>query len=114
MKILIVIKEYKSEFPNPISFKKGEKVLIESKETNYKGWVWVTVKNENSGWVPEQFLKIENDEGTTLVNYNAIELNISIGEKLELVNEVNGWYWVENVKGNLGWIPKENVRLIIE
>jgi uncharacterized protein YgiM (DUF1202 family) len=109
MKQLIVKKEHKSSFQYPVKLVKGENVTVERKETIYNGWIWATTKNGNSGWVPEKILKIDNNEGMALQTYNATELNVNVGEKLRFLREINDWYWVENGKGALGWIPKNSV-----
>ena len=56
---LIVIEEHKSNYPNPISFKKGESLIIGKKDTEFEDRIWVTTKDENQGWAPMQYLQIE-------------------------------------------------------
>jgi len=105
---IITIDNHQSEFPKPLQLKKGEKVKIEDKQTEFAGWVWAITDGGNSGWTPEPFLDLKWDDKTAIVNqnYNAHELNVEVGEELEFLDEVNEWLWVRRDSGEHGWIPK--------
>ena len=82
---LIVVEEHKSNYPNPISFKKGESLIIGKKDTEFEDWIWVTTKDENQGWAPMQYLQIE--EGNKAVakqDYTATELDTCLRDELFL------------------------------
>ena len=44
---LVVTKNHKSNYLNPIMFKKGELLIIGKKDNEYKGWIWVTTESGN-------------------------------------------------------------------
>ena len=104
-----VIEEHKSSFPNPIRLIKNELVQVGRRDTEFTGWIWTTTSNGNSGWAPEALLDINGDRATAKENYNARELNTSIGEELTVQRELNEWYWVSNSVGEQGWIPVKTV-----
>ncbi|RNA66601.1 SH3 domain-containing protein [Alteribacter keqinensis] len=109
----IIMKPHKSNYPDPITLSKGEKVrtgrIYEGPE-GWENWIYcTTVNGESEGWVPAQII---NDHVIT-EDYCAKELNIDAGEQVEVVKELNGWLWVKNVRtGEEGWIPREAAKLI--
>ena len=114
----IVIENYRTEFPNPISLKQGEKVLIGEDpypEMNPDTWVnWVYCIKEdgsNAGFVPEQIIRKEDKNGIILEDYSAKELDIDKGTIVEGIRELNGWLWLKNtVTNEIGWVPMDNLK----
>jgi len=108
----IVIEDYKSNYPHPITIKKDMKVLvgdIYNGEENWENWRYCSMlDNESCGWVPEQLLVIENDYGILLEDYTAKELNVDKGEIVKVIKELNGWLWcIRLLDKDEGWLPKE-------
>jgi hypothetical protein len=103
-----VIEAYNSPYPDPIIFRKGEKVQV-GKEFNddpdWKDWVWCEGKNENQAWVPKQYLEIKAGMGIFLTEYNAQELSVTAGEVLQVFEVVNGFGVAEKQDGERGWVP---------
>ncbi len=44
-------------------------------------------------------------------NYEATELNVSVGEELVIEKEESGWIWVSNQEKKKGWVPMKNVAI---
>jgi uncharacterized protein YgiM (DUF1202 family) len=109
-----IIKDYKSPFPDPLILKKGEKLHIEDKECEWSGWIWSITEDGNSGWIPNSYLKIKEQNAELLKDYNATELNATKGECYLIEDEESGWVWVSSDNGKYGWIPLENVEIIDE
>ena len=117
----IVKENHRTEFPNPIILKEGEKVITgkTSEETigetsydeNWKDWVFCTkLDNSNEGWVPKQIIKIENNFGIIIEDYSAKEFVIDEGTIVEGIKELNGWLLSENKNTNeIGWIPMDKL-----
>ena len=105
-----VKKPYKTEFINPLHLKKGDEVVLgeEEKKEQWKGWIWATFNNI-SGWIPKPIVKnISDNRGVILDNYSAKELDVDVGDRIYILKELNGWFWVRHSKTNEeGWIPKE-------
>lgn len=98
-----------THYPDPLRFKQGDGLTVGRRDTQYDGWVWTTTVTGHSGWAPEQLLSIEGSQAIAQSDYNATELNTRPGERLIVLAELNGWYWVQNERGQKGWVPVETV-----
>ncbi|MDJ0987573.1 MAG: SH3 domain-containing protein [Desulfobacterales bacterium] len=109
---LIVVEAHKSNYPDPIHFQKGDRLMIAKRDTEFKGWIWVTTKDGNQGWAPVQYLQIIDErKAVAKQNYTAVELDTCAGDELLLHDEVNGWGWVEKKDGSSGWVPMNTTKL---
>ena len=102
------IESHESKFPDPIRFDPGEALTLSDHESEYAGWIWVTTPSGNQGWAPEQLIStMTPTQGVAKRAYSAAELDAAEGEVLTLHEELNEWLWVENDRGQYGWIPKK-------
>ncbi|WP_369903234.1 SH3 domain-containing protein [Bacillus manliponensis] len=113
----IVIRSHKSDYPNPISLKKGEKVKVYHTyvgEEDWKNWVFCEDEYGRKGWVPKQIIATKQGEiGIILEAYIAKELDVGIDEVLIKIRELNGWMWCEKIgTKEQGWVPKSNIKEI--
>jgi hypothetical protein len=99
---------YTSAYPDPLKLDKGQILSIGQKESDWSGWLWCTDHNNISGWVPESYIRIEENEAVMLCDYDATEMTVRPGDQLIIINEESGWYLCLDQKGNKGWVPKEN------
>ncbi len=107
----VAVSSHKSKYPDPICLKPGDAVTLGRRDAEYPGWIWVTSPSGNEGWAPESILQIDTaQDGVAIGDYTARELNTQVGERLSGLNELEGWLWVENEKGDSGWVPKSTVR----
>ena len=104
---LIATKKHRKSYPNPIAFEPGDKLKLGDCDDEYPGWIWVATQDGNEGWAPEQYLAIEESNGTAtaLEVYTANELDTHLGERLKLIQELNQWVLVQNSQGAIGWVP---------
>ena len=108
-----VIEGYQSPYPEPIIFRKGEKVIIGKEFTDdpdWKDWIWCEGEHDNQAWVPKQYLEIKKNTGTFLTDYNALELSVVVGEVLNIYETVNGFGMAEKSNGERGWVPLKNLQ----
>ena len=103
---------YNACYPNPITFLAGETVTVGKQDEEYPGWIWTTLSDGNSGWAPLEFLSITENSAIALSDYSAIELSTKLNEKLLVLQELKGWYWVRNEQNLEGWIPIHTVQII--
>lgn len=107
----IVVKKHISNYPNPITLRKGEKVIVGKKyvgNENWSNWIYCfKLDKSQEGWVPEQIL----DDNIIKEDYTANELNVDEGEILIGTKELNGWLFCCDKMGNEGWVPKDNLIL---
>lgn len=109
-----VIEDYRSPYPDPIVFQKGEKVKVgqEFKEDpDWKNWIWCEGKNNKKAWVPKQYIDIRGMNGILNREYNAMELSVRVGEKLVVHEIVNGFGMSEKINGMRGWVPLKNMEI---
>ena len=100
----IIKKAHRSNYPNPISFDVGESLSIGELDTEFPNWVRVKTVDGNEGWAPAQYIDFEQSIATQY--YSAYELNVSIGDCVNVLFELNEWFMVECSMGKRGWIPK--------
>ena len=110
-----VIQDYRSPYPGPIIFHKGEQVVVGkefSEDPDWRDWVWCEGQQGNKAWAPNQYLKTEAGRGVFQNEYNALELSVSAGETLKVYEVVNGFALAEKSNGKLGWVPLRNLSAI--
>jgi len=106
----IVVASHKSTFPDPVSFSPGDPLEIGRRDDKYPSWIWVKTPSGEQGWAPESMIDIHTpNSGTALSEYNARELNTTVGQRVLCLRELNGWICVENELGETGWIPTNTV-----
>jgi hypothetical protein len=110
----IVIESHRTEFPNPLILKQGEKVIIGEKTSiNWPNWIFcIKLDGSNRGWVPKQIImNCDNNHGSIIEDYSAKELDIEKGTIVEGIKELNGWLWLKNKRTNeIGWAPVEKLK----
>ncbi|MDH7605495.1 MAG: SH3 domain-containing protein [Melioribacter sp.] len=109
-----VIKRYKSNYSDPITIKKGEKIKLGKKYDGPEDWPnWLYCYKLNSsqeGWVPEQIIRKTGEYGIVEKDYTAKELDVEEGEQVDGTREINGWIWCRRDKNyEEGWVPKSNL-----
>jgi len=110
-----VIKEHRSNYPNPITLSKGQSVILGKKYDGPEDWDnWVycsTIDGSQEGWVPEQIIQAKEGVGVVLDDYTAKELNVEVGETVVGIRVLNGWIWCEKANGKeSGWVPKDHLK----
>lgn len=111
---VIVTEEHISEYPNPFYLKRGDKVTLGAMDDEFPNWVFITNDAGEQGWAPVQYIeKAEGgSKGIILQDYDNVELNTAIGEKLSVLFELNSWYQVSSSIGEIGWVPVRSVQRI--
>lgn len=110
---VVVIEEHSSNYPNPIAFRQGDKLMLGELDTEFEGWIRAKTIDGNEGWAPIQYIDFKYGESNGLAkyNYNAFELNTSLNEYLTILKELNSWYLASNINGEIGWIPVQTVQI---
>jgi hypothetical protein len=102
-----VVKPYRSAYPDPLVFSKGQVVTTSARQTDWPGWVWCTTASGDSRWVPDIFLEQIGKQAVMRRDYNPIELSVQVDELLTACEQVNGWAWCINIHHQQGWVPLE-------
>jgi SH3-like domain-containing protein len=101
----IVISAHRTQYPNPIRFKAGDRVTVVKRDDEYPGWIWTTVVSGHSAWAPEELLSVSGADAVALADYESTELNTEPDECVRVMFELLEWAWVENAAGREGWVP---------
>lgn len=106
---VVVVREHKSNYPNPVSFEAGDSLLVGERDTEYDGWVKITDKKGNVGWAPLEYIELTGigATGVAVELYSAKELDVDPGERLIVKYEHCQWCWVEHKSKGAGWVPSE-------
>ncbi len=108
-----VVKSHTRSYDDPLRVRKGAVVKISKRDlwNDRYPWLWGTADDGKEGWIPESWVEVEGEKATLLRDYNAVELTVTLGENLTIIDESSGWYWVQNVRREFGWVPVECVAL---
>lgn len=111
-----VVEPRKSEYPNPITVKKDERVEcveMSNPEGEWAGWVFCKSQN-NEGWIPQQIISIDGIKGVLTQDYTAKEFDLNLGEVLLEKQELNGWIWCvkKGVNSECAWAPLNHLKEI--
>ncbi|MCP4981874.1 MAG: ligand-binding protein SH3 [Gammaproteobacteria bacterium] len=106
--IAVVIKEHISNYPRPIKFKSAEHFEVGIEDPEYPGWIWVITREGNEGWAPLEYIEIlpGTRGGIAKYDYCARELDVELGERLQIDDRHCGWLKASNSRGKSGWIPQ--------
>ncbi|MCS0038550.1 SH3 domain-containing protein, partial [Vibrio alginolyticus] len=109
---VVATEKHVSEYPNPFYLKQGDKVALGAIDDEFPNWIFITSSEGMQGWAPVQYIeKIEGiSEGILRYDYDNVELNTVIGEKLSVQFELNEWYRVSRSTGEIGWVPVRSVQ----
>lgn len=113
----IVVRPHVSEFPEPMSLKKGDRVSVGELYDGPEGWSdWYlcSTPSQETGFVPEQILDRHGDgSGTMLEDFTNRELNVVEGDLLHGERQLNGWLWATRISSDAtGWVPLDNIRAL--
>ena len=107
-----VIKAWRTAYPDPLGIKKGQRLTVGEKDSEWQGWAWCTDNDGKSGWVPEAYLSVKENLAEALRDYDATELTVTVGEILTVLETESGWVWAVKEDGAAGWVPRECVEVV--
>jgi hypothetical protein len=106
-----VVRDYRSQYANPIRFAAGDVVILGERDSEWPAFVWTTTPIDgNAGWAPLDWLKpLDDGRVEALRDYSAQELDVEMGDDVVLHDELGGWWWCERADGRCGWVPAEHM-----
>jgi hypothetical protein len=105
-----VVREYRTQYTNPIRFAQGEIVTLGERDSEWPAFAWTVTADGNAGWAPVDWLKPLGDgRAEALRDYSAQELDADAGDDIALQYELGGWWWCEHGDGRSGWIPAGHI-----
>ncbi len=114
-----VVRPHESEFPQPITIRKGAPLFIGEEDAGPEGWrnwFFCSTPGQEPGWVPGQIIeRLGDGVGRAREDYTARELAVRTGELLLCARTLNGWAWCEKSDGSAsGWAPLNNLEALPE
>lgn len=107
-----VIREYRTQYRNPIGFRAGETVRTGARDGEWPAFVWTTTADGNAGWAPVEWLRpLGGDRAEALRDYSARELDAAAGDEVALRHEHGGWWWATHADGREGWLPATHLEI---
>lgn len=107
-----VVRDYRSQYANPIRFAAGDVVTLGKRDDEWTDFIRATTEDGNSGWAPIDCLKPLGDgRAQALEDYSARELDVAVDDAIVVLREYGGWYWVADDHQDLGWVPGSCVRI---
>ena len=101
-----VIRDYRTQYANPIGFAAGEVVTLGARDTEWPAFAWVTTDDGNAGWAPVDWLEpLADGRARALRDYTARELDVDTGTEVALEASLGGWWWCRRDDGHDGWVP---------
>ena len=107
---------YDRPYEDPISVRAGDSVQLneeESKSTDIVGWVWCRGPDGREGWTPAAWLERRGDDWIIQRDFSALELNVEPGDRFLVHFAESGFLFVENARGEKGWVPDGAVELAV-
>ncbi|CAM0119273.1 hypothetical protein [Stenotrophomonas thermophila] len=110
----IVTAAHRSEFPHPITLRRGQALVVGERYEGPEGWEdWFLceAKGQQPGFVPAPVIG-RNAQGDAYAteDYCARELDVDPGQLLRGMRTLNGWAWCVPENGEPGWVPLEKLR----
>lgn len=109
------VKPYQRSYDDPVALRAGDRVMVDhqkSKDTDVLGWLWVQGPDGREGWAPEAWLAGDGERRTITRDFNAIELNVAVGEVVELLVGESGFVWCRKPDGRQGWLWQAVLELL--
>lgn len=111
-----VIAAHRAPEREPIRIAPGDKVTLGGRDGEWPQFVWTTLSEGFSGWIPGNLFDNEQGDATAQSEYDTRELDADIGDILVLHREMADWWWAEhtqaNKQGTGGWIPARALQII--
>ena len=92
----------------PLVLAPGDEVEVGERSTEWPAFVFVTAKH-GQGWVPERNFTTDRPRTIAAVQYDTVELTVSVGDVLLVLDrdDESGWWWCQAGSGHAGWVPIE-------
>ncbi len=113
----VIIRNHIVNQANLIEVKKNDRVLrLEEYIGNpiWKNWVYCIARDTlKEGWIPREYLRDVDEESILLEDYSSRELEITVGEVVQVKKTVNSWaYCVSERTADAGWVPVDHMEKI--
>ena len=107
---LQVIEAWAPADRKPLILREGDRVTVGHRDTEWTTYRWCTGKDGTSGWVPLDYLVIdEYGNGTVTVDYSTEELHVKVDDVVAGYQTAGSWTWCVADDGAAGWVPNRSL-----
>ena len=117
---LTIARAYTAQYPDPIRFSAGEMLTLTGKIDTWDDhaewlWLWAVAPDGREGWVPAEVVDVPDPrnpqprQAPARRDYDARELTVAVGERVECLETVGGWHLCRAADGRVGWVPVSHV-----
>ncbi len=117
---LTITRAYTAQYADPIRFRAGETLALTGKIDTWEDrdewlWLWATAPDGREGWVPAEVVDVPDPRNPVARpalarrDYDARELTVAAGERVEHLETVGGWHLCRAADGRVGWVPVSHV-----
>ncbi len=96
-----VIARWTASYDPALRVVAGEKVLPKRRDPDNPGWVWCVNARGLGGWLPEPLV----EDGRASVDFDTMELTVSEGDQVVVLETLAGWSRCLGQGGETGWPP---------
>lgn len=106
----VVQREYRPQRTAAMEFRVGEQMEV-LRQDEGTGWSCCRATNGDEGWIPTELLSFNGKDAIVLSDYSTREIEVNVGEEIEIEKECLDRVWVHTSRGSCGWIPSSHVQL---
>ena len=112
-RVAVVIEDYQRFYDDPIAVRAGDTVIPDAeRKTDLFGWIWCAGPDKREGWTPVQWIDRSGAPWRMIRDFNALELTVRKGERLDLQYSESGFVMARAADGREGWAPQGVLKLV--
>jgi len=104
---LVVVETWQPAYRRPLILRAGDRIKVGQHDTEWTSYRWCTDEAGTGGWVPHDYLVMEDDgiTATTTVDYSTVELSVEADSLVTGFQAAGDWTWCVSDDGAEGWVP---------
>ncbi len=103
---LLVIETWQPAYRQPLILSAGDRVTVGQQDTEWTSYRWCKSAEGTGGWVPHDYLVIEEDgTATCTADYSTAELSVEADAVVTGFQAAGDWTWCVAADGSEGWVP---------
>ncbi len=99
------VEAWSRSYDEALAVTRNQVVQVEKEDHEWPGWFWCVDDAGTGGWLPRQCLDAPRGEARILEDFDTVELTVTPGEVLTLLQCREGWTWCRKDTGAEGWLP---------
>jgi len=112
---VIVVSAHAASYSDPVKVNAGARVILGKVDADNPEWRWCIGPDGKEGWIQRSFYTDADEthgvlQAVIVRDYDAMELTVTPGAELEVIETAGGWHYCRAGDGRTGWVPIANVR----